>query len=80
MIQIYPIASMYGFIYTNMWLIYVGKYTSPMDAMGIVTLEGFPLLPDKGVEQSRDRKTLIVGMVTIVCQALSERRGLEGVS
>ena len=55
-------------LYTNIWLIDIGKYTSPMDAMGIVTFEGFPLLPHKSVEQICDRKTLMVGMVTIVAK------------
>ena len=43
-IKTYPIGSMYG-IFTNMWLIfmvfmYVSKYTSPMDPMGINRLFG----------------------------------------
>ena len=51
-----------------------------MDAMGngYSDFEGFPFLPHKSVEEIRDRKTLILGMVTIVCQALSERRGSGG--
>ena len=41
-----PIGSMYG-IFTYIWLIFmvnVGKYTSPMDPMGMVRKQGYSML------------------------------------